>query len=174
MADQLALDWTLDPTEAAVWRALSRRVGRVYAISRLALARELALDPRQLQKVVHRLRVQHGMPIGSGADQPNGYWILDSTEELEAFRQEQRRKALGTLLAVARACNATLPDLLGQIRMEYEEQAPAGSRHVRQALEATEGNQVRAARLLGISRDALRTRMKKFGFLPSVCNRPPI
>jgi two-component system response regulator AtoC len=38
---------------------------------------------------------------------------------------------------------------------------------VRQALEATEGNQVRAARLLGISRDALRNRMKKFGFLPS-------
>ncbi|HWT79841.1 MAG TPA: sigma-54 dependent transcriptional regulator [Candidatus Methylomirabilis sp.] len=34
---------------------------------------------------------------------------------------------------------------------------------VRQALEATGGNQVRAARLLGISRDALRNRMKKFG-----------
>jgi DNA-binding NtrC family response regulator len=39
---------------------------------------------------------------------------------------------------------------------------------VRQALDATGGNQVRAARLLGISRDALRTRMKKFGFLPSL------
>jgi len=39
---------------------------------------------------------------------------------------------------------------------------------VRQALQATEGNQVRAARLLGISRDALRTRMKKFGFLHPV------
>jgi DNA-binding NtrC family response regulator len=38
---------------------------------------------------------------------------------------------------------------------------------VRQALQATEGNQVRAARLLGISRDALRNRMKKFGLLPS-------
>lgn len=38
---------------------------------------------------------------------------------------------------------------------------------VRQALDATGGNQVRAARLLGISRDALRTRMKKFGFLSS-------
>jgi DNA-binding NtrC family response regulator len=38
---------------------------------------------------------------------------------------------------------------------------------VRQALSATEGNQVRAARLLGISRDALRNRMKKFGLLPS-------
>jgi two-component system, NtrC family, response regulator AtoC len=40
---------------------------------------------------------------------------------------------------------------------------------VRQALQATVGNQVRAARLLGISRDALRNRMKKFGFLPP-CN----
>ncbi len=38
---------------------------------------------------------------------------------------------------------------------------------VRQALQATEGNQVRAARLLGISRDALRNRMKKFGLLSS-------
>jgi two-component system response regulator AtoC len=38
---------------------------------------------------------------------------------------------------------------------------------VRQALESTQGNQVRAARLLGISRDALRNRMKKFGLLPS-------
>jgi DNA-binding NtrC family response regulator len=36
---------------------------------------------------------------------------------------------------------------------------------VQQALHATNGNQVRAARILGISRDALRTRMKKFGFL---------
>ncbi len=36
---------------------------------------------------------------------------------------------------------------------------------VRMALEATDGNQVRAARLLGISRDALRNRMKKFGLM---------
>lgn len=36
---------------------------------------------------------------------------------------------------------------------------------VRQALESAGGNQVRAARLLGISRDALRGRMKKFALL---------
>jgi transcriptional regulator with PAS, ATPase and Fis domain len=35
---------------------------------------------------------------------------------------------------------------------------------IRQALERSESNQVRAARLLGISRDTLRYRMKKFGF----------
>jgi len=36
---------------------------------------------------------------------------------------------------------------------------------VRQSLEATDGNQTHAAQLLGISRDALRYRMQKFGFL---------
>ena len=33
---------------------------------------------------------------------------------------------------------------------------------VRQALEATHGNQTRAARLLGLTRDELRYRAKKF------------
>ena len=35
----------------------------------------------------------------------------------------------------------------------------------RQALEMTQGNQTRAAEALGLTRDALRYRMKKFGFL---------
>ena len=37
---------------------------------------------------------------------------------------------------------------------------------VNQALKITNGNQTRAARLLDISRDALRYRMQKFGLLP--------
>jgi DNA-binding protein Fis len=36
---------------------------------------------------------------------------------------------------------------------------------VRQALEKTRGNQTHAAKLLSISRDALRYKMKKFGYL---------
>lgn len=36
---------------------------------------------------------------------------------------------------------------------------------IRQALETCGGNQIRAAKLLGISRDALRYRMKKFGWI---------
>ncbi|MCA9571589.1 MAG: helix-turn-helix domain-containing protein, partial [Myxococcales bacterium] len=39
-----------------------------------------------------------------------------------------------------------------------------------QALERTEGNQSRAARLLGISRYALRYRMEKHDLLPSRSN----
>jgi DNA-binding protein Fis len=38
-------------------------------------------------------------------------------------------------------------------------------RAIAQALEQAGNNQVRAAKLLGISRDTLRYRMKKFGLL---------
>ncbi|MEE8184478.1 MAG: sigma-54 dependent transcriptional regulator [Acidobacteriota bacterium] len=48
--------------------------------------------------------------------------------------------------------------LVGKISLEEMER-----RAIRQALEKTNRNQVRAAKLLGISRDALRYRMKKFG-----------
>jgi|Deesub1362A_J573_1020465.scaffolds.fasta_scaffold01496_6 DNA-binding NtrC family response regulator len=37
---------------------------------------------------------------------------------------------------------------------------------IRQALDATRGNQTKAARLLNLTRDTLRYRMQKFGFLP--------
>jgi transcriptional regulator with PAS, ATPase and Fis domain len=36
---------------------------------------------------------------------------------------------------------------------------------IKQALETARGNQVRAAKLLGLSRDTLRYRMKKYGLL---------
>ncbi len=36
---------------------------------------------------------------------------------------------------------------------------------IRQALELTQGNQTRAAEALGLTRDALRYRIKKFGIL---------
>lgn len=36
---------------------------------------------------------------------------------------------------------------------------------IRQSIDVTGGNQTRAAEMLGLTRDALRYRMKKFGFL---------
>jgi len=117
---QLEIDWTLDPTEAAVWRALSRRLGRAFAVQVAALAREVEIAPRQVQEVVHRLRVQHGMPIASGAGKPAGYYIPETSQEVEEFYHEQKSKALGTLAAAAAVKRTSLPALLGQLALETE------------------------------------------------------
>jgi len=69
-------------------------------------------------------------------------------------------KPLSALPAPSKTAALTLP--VDGLRLEEVEQ-----NLVSQALQATEGNQVRAARMLGISRDALRTRMRRFGFLPT-------
>jgi two-component system response regulator AtoC len=50
------------------------------------------------------------------------------------------------------------PSVPGQMTLEEVER-----RLIEEALAATQGNQVRAARMLGITRDTLRYRMKKFG-----------
>lgn|SRR5574341_696900 len=91
-------DWTLDPTEAAVWRALSRRRGRAFAVQVVHLAREVELSYRQTAWVVKRLREQHGLPILSSAGRPPGYYVAETLDELEACIREQRRKALSTIV----------------------------------------------------------------------------
>jgi hypothetical protein len=117
---QLEIDWTLDPTEAAVWRALQRRHGRAFAVQVAALAREVEISPRQVQIVVHRLRVYHGYPIASAAAPPAGYYIPESSKEIEDFYHEQKSKALGTLAAAAAVKRTSLADLLGQLRLEID------------------------------------------------------
>jgi len=119
---QLELDWSHSSAEARVLTILRTHRGMAAAVPMPRLASLVGLETRQVQQIVHRLRVDHGEAIGSTAARGrNGYYMLATVEEMDGFRREQRRKALGTLLAVARAVNTTLPDLLGQLRMEWEE-----------------------------------------------------
>jgi hypothetical protein len=92
------------------------------------LARELELETRHLQDVIHRLRVQHGMPIASAAGKPAGYYIPETSQEVEEFYHEQKSKALATLAAAAAVKRTSLPALLGQLALETSRQLAGGSR----------------------------------------------
>lgn len=118
--EQLALDWTLDAVEGLVLALLDGHRGRGRAIRVADLARLAGIGERECQHVVHRLRCQHGQPIASAAGRPAGYYLPQTAEEIEAFVQEQRSKALGTLAAVAAVRRTTLPALLGQLAMEAQ------------------------------------------------------
>lgn len=117
---QLELDWTLDPTETRILALLQVRRGRDRAIRVPDLASLSEISPRQVQQIIHRLRVQHGHPIASAAGKPAGYYIPETAAEVEEFYHEQKSKALGTLAAAAAVKRTSLPALLGQLALETE------------------------------------------------------
>jgi hypothetical protein len=123
MGEQLLIDWTLDVLRERVVSALRRRVGRSAAIRVPDLTalvyREEYHDPvrktleRQVQDIVKRLREERGEPILSSAGKPAGYYMAETTEEVEQCLAEHRRKAIHTL-TMLRALRRHLARLRGQ------------------------------------------------------------
>jgi hypothetical protein len=119
MAEQLGFNYDdLDTHEARVLCILRAHRGRGAAIRVPDLALQVGYSGRECQAVVHRLRIEHGAPIASAAGKPCGYYLVETVAEVEAFIQEQRRKALGTLAAIAAVKRVALPELLGQLAIE--------------------------------------------------------
>ena len=85
--------------------------------------------------------------------------ILETKERIEledlpqGMREEPQPQVGGT-------ASTGLPVPVGSMTLEEMEREA-----IRQALDQAGNNQVQAAKLLGISRDTLRYRMKKFGLL---------
>ena len=121
MTEQLAIDWDLDASEQRVMAALREARGRARAIGCEALAAAVGIPGREIQKVIHRLRIEHGAPIASTAARPAGYYLVETAAEIEQFVREQRRKAIGTLAAIAAVRRVALPELLGQLAIECME-----------------------------------------------------
>jgi len=109
--EQLSLDWTLDSTEARVLGTLRLHQGRARAITVPVLAREVGVGQRQVQSVIRRLVVEHGIPICSGGA---GIWLAATADELLASYREQRRKAIQTLIRQRAIVRTHLARLRGQ------------------------------------------------------------
>jgi biotin operon repressor len=118
MTDQLTLDYDLDPHEARVLSVLRSHRGRARAIRVDDLGRLIGTSGREVQEIVHRLRIEHGVAIASAAGKPAGYYLVETTAELEQCYHEHRSKALSTLAAMAALRRVALPELLGQLAIE--------------------------------------------------------
>jgi predicted DNA-binding transcriptional regulator YafY len=98
---------------------LDNHIGRRKAIKVKHLAFALGFRERELQHLVRSLRMQ-GARIASTAARPAGYYIPETVEEAEEYKQEQYSKALATLESTAAVLRVNLPDLLGQLRLQVE------------------------------------------------------
>jgi hypothetical protein len=107
-----------DAAEHRVLAVLFDHYGRARAIRVPDLAALVGVGPREVQAIVHRLRIEHAAPIASTSARPAGYFMAETAAEIEQFVREQRRKALGTLAAIAAVRRVALPELLGQLAIE--------------------------------------------------------
>src|SRR5262245_50997589 len=100
--------------KVALLNVLSRHRGRAAGISAQALASELKLSPRQLRKFISQAR-EEGIAI---CGQPStGYYVPDTPEELEASCAFLEHRALHSLKLLSRMRQVSLPDLLGQLKL---------------------------------------------------------
>jgi len=131
MTEQLAIDFEtgrpLTETEGRVLRAIRCCRGRDNAVSvgRLVLGvfslftyeGAYATREREVRRIVKHLVEVHGIPIASCSA---GYYVPVTAEETERACRQYHRAAMSHLKREARLRRVSLPDLLGQMRLEVE------------------------------------------------------
>lgn len=108
------ISWAdLDTDETAIMRVLQHRLGESMALQLPEAAARADLGTRQAQRAVKRLIEKHHIPIGSRTDEPAGWFVCVSADELLAVRNRLVRRALSTLDR-ARAFDPKLNDKLAE------------------------------------------------------------
>ncbi len=77
-------------------------------------------DTRQLRYIITNLR-NDGVPIVSNSSATNGgYWLAASASEITLYCAKGQRQAIGMLARIAKMKDVSLPEYLGQMRLELE------------------------------------------------------
>lgn len=107
---------------------LSRHVGEEKAIDMGVLYERVfeeswenkISDTRRLRTIITALRHQ-GVPIGSlPSKHGGGYYLVRAGSELDEYCGRLRRSALNKLVIEARLRRISMPELLGQMRMNLD------------------------------------------------------
>lgn len=114
--------------KSRIMMELMKHVGKnnIISMSELHLrvfgevANNIINDTRQIRKIVEELR-REGLPICSLKGKNNaGYYIASAGSELKDYCDRIRRQALRQLAIEAKLRKMTLPQLLGEIRLNLE------------------------------------------------------
>ncbi|MDE2701297.1 MAG: hypothetical protein OXI23_20680 [Gemmatimonadota bacterium] len=121
MQSEIKFASAMDPltrTERAVWSTLQGHYGRARAIKKVRLAALCDLHERDLRNILKRLIQVHGLPIGSTPSHPQGYFVINSEEELAEIAGRYHRQALSLLYRVMRLKKVSAHQIARQIEMD--------------------------------------------------------
>ena len=94
--------------------ALSAHQGRDRGIGAKALAIDVGVNPRRLRKLISQVR-DEGIAV---CGQPStGYFVPVTAEELQESCAFLEHRALHSLRLLSRMKKVSLPDLLGQLKL---------------------------------------------------------
>lgn len=82
------------------------------AITKKRLAQLTGIKPREVERAIRELIIQHGFRIGSSCERPFGYFIISTKEEMLRYRAQllSRMKNLNERLRAADRQRAELID----------------------------------------------------------------
>ena len=121
------MDDTLNNLEATILRFLEAHQGREFSISRERLVEKingeylftpLGVSERKIRATIKHLVESHGQWIGSC---PKGYFMIQTDQELLAACKYYHGYALSLLHVEAKLRKTSLPALLGQLSMEFNQ-----------------------------------------------------
>lgn len=123
MTAQTCMDFLVSPdmTEAdhRVWSALrSSHEGAENAIQVPTLAELVRMSPRNVQKIVRRLVVMFGKPIGTSMREPFGNFVAVTAAEREQVAALHRARALSELEVAAKIVGVTAAEEVERLQTE--------------------------------------------------------
>jgi hypothetical protein len=77
-------------------------------------------DTRLLRKLITEMRNDGQAVMSSTSSSRGGYWIASSASELNAYTEKEKKAAIKVLARLARMKKVSLPDYLGQMKLELE------------------------------------------------------
>lgn len=102
-------------TKTQLLNELSSHQGKACGISAKDLAARLGITPRKLRKLISEARDQDGQAI---CGRPGtGYYMAATPEELQESCAFLEHRALHSLRLLSRMRKVSLPDLLGQLKL---------------------------------------------------------
>ena len=107
---------------------LSRHIGKPNAISMVKLYKAVyGKEPkdhisgtRQLRKLITELRREGAAICSTTEKDGGGYYLASAGSELEEYCKRLRKRALKALSIEAKLRKVTLPELVGQIKLNLE------------------------------------------------------
>ena len=106
----------MDGPERAIYRCLSH--GRRRAVSVQSIVQATNFNDVAIRETIRHLIMQHNIPIASVTSFPNGFYIIDTPEEVQVTTKSLRNRGIKILQRAAKLQRLSLEQVFDQGKLE--------------------------------------------------------